>query len=217
MSGLLRLALTSMLAFCPTICHASVMYSFTYSRTSGPVQDFSFSITHPTYATAASLLAFTPFTLTDGVNSWTITQGKVDVADPAGLNMGCFLFGTSFAFFGSGAGMFGSCSFGVGGPDFQQGAFGFNTDGGLPSAPGTYAARSFIGSFNTPLGFEYIGGPPVLTSFDTGTMSLTISLVPVPEPASRSLMALALPLLYASFRSRAGLRLRRNAKADCDS
>ncbi|MBC7927965.1 MAG: hypothetical protein H7039_20155 [Bryobacteraceae bacterium] len=206
MSKLVRLALTSTLAFCPAICHADVMYAFTYSRTAGPVQDFSFSFTYPTYATAGSSLALTPFTLTDGVNSWMMTRGKADVADSAGLNLGCFTFGTAFAFLGSGGGMFGSCSIGVGGPGFEQGAFAFNIDGGLPSAPGTYAARSFFGSFNTPSGFEYIGGPTTLTSLDTGIMSLTISHVSIPEPTSLSLMALALPLLYARFRSSAGLR-----------
>src|SRR6516225_9726359 len=129
----------------------NVLYTFTYTATSGPVQSFSFSFTSPTYATDGSLPAFTPFTLTDGANSWTMTQDLVDVFDPTGLNMGCFQFGTPFASLSQGVPPFGGpCSFAVGGPGVNQGAFEFDTSGGLPSALGIYSARDFIGAFDTP-------------------------------------------------------------------
>src|SRR5215469_1248041 len=139
-------------------CEGDVLYTFTYTATNGPVQSFSFAFTSPVYVTAGSSPVLTPFTLTDGTNSWTMTQDKVDVDDPSGLNLGCFMFGTPFAGLDLG-GFFGPCSFSVGGPGISQGAFAFDTSNGLPSAPGIYSARVFAGDFDTPAGFERIEGP----------------------------------------------------------
>jgi CHRD domain len=71
--------------------------------------------------------------------------------------------------------MFGPCSLSVGGPGVNQAAFEYETTG-LPTAPGTYPAVAFIGSFDTGAGFESI-----TSQFNpTGTMTLTISLSPTP-------------------------------------
>src|SRR5215472_4083349 len=160
-----------------TECRADVMYTFSYTALSGPVESFTFSLTASTFLTADSSPAFTPFTPTDGTNSWTMTQDLVTLEDPAGLNRACFQFGTPFAGLSSGSPpMFGPCSLAVGGPGVNQAAFELETTG-LPSAPGTYAAVDFVGAFDTDAGFELI-----TSEFSpTGMMSLTITNVAVSE------------------------------------
>jgi len=168
-----RLLFLCLIACCvAAACRAQVVYKFTYTAVSGPVNSFSLSFTVPAFVTAGSTPAFTPFTLTDGTNSWTMKKDLVTVEDPTGLNRACFQFGTPFA--GLSLGMpplFGPCSLSVGGPGVNQAAFEFETTG-LPTAAGTYPAVAFVGSFDTPTGFESI-----TSQFNpTGTMSLTISL-----------------------------------------
>lgn len=194
MSTAIRLSLTSLLTCCLAfVCHADVVYTFSYTATSGPVQDFSFSFTSPSFVTVGSSPAFTPFTLTDGVNNWTMTQDKVDLADPTGLNIGCFMFGTPSAELDlGGPPPFGPCSFIP-----HEGAFRFDINGGLPSALGIYPARDFIGGFDTPAGLESIGGPLSLVGLDTGTMSLDITNASIPEPTSLSLILIAVLVISA--------------------
>jgi hypothetical protein len=130
-----------------------------------------------------------------------MTQNRVYIFDPSGLNLGCFVFGSPFATLDSGVPPFGGpCSFDITG--INEGAFLLTTNGGLPSTPGIYA-RSFIGIFETPASSEVIGGPPSLVGpgIDTGTMSLDVSLTSTPEPASLFLMAIA-AVLCAVFRKR---------------
>jgi hypothetical protein len=74
--------------FVATECRAEVTYKFSYTAQSGPVRSFSFSFTAPTFVTDGSSPTFTPFTLTDGTNSWTMTKDLVAVEDPTGLNRG---------------------------------------------------------------------------------------------------------------------------------
>jgi hypothetical protein len=132
-----------------------------------------------------------------------MTQNRVDILDPSGLNLGCFVFGTPSATLDGGTPPFGGpCFFALNVPGASDGAFLFTTNGGLPSAPGIYA-RDFIGVFETPTSSEVIGGPPSLVpGIDTGTMSLDVSLTSTPEPASVFLMAIAVSVLCAVFRKR---------------
>jgi hypothetical protein len=200
---LIRLLQICVLAICIAGCgHAGVIYTFSYSAVTGPIQSFSFSFDSPTFVTDLSSPPFTPFTVTDGVNNWTFTKDLVSVVDPSGLNFGCFVFGTQFAGLGGPPPLFGPCSFSVGGPGVSEAAFDFIMNGGLPMAPGVYPAREFSGAFDTAAGFEFIGDMNNPTN-PTGDMILSIS----PEPSSLSLMAAVASLVLMSWRSIRG-RLR---------
>jgi hypothetical protein len=179
--------------FLETVGKAEVLYTFDYDAVTGPVQSFTFSFTAPDFVTNGSSPAFTPFTPTDGTNSWTITQDLV--------TGGCFLFGTPFA--GLGLPPF-TCSVGVGGPGNNQGGFywDFDANGDLPSAVGTYGGAGFGGAFDTPDGsFEYIGPITQLTQ-NTGTMTLTITQTPVPDPSTLSLTMISLLALGGTLAKR---------------
>jgi hypothetical protein len=181
-------------AFClASASHASELYTFEYTALSGPVESFSFSLTAPAFVTAGSSPLFTPFTLTDGTNNWTMTKDLVDLLDPSGLNRGCFQFGTPFAGLSTGVPPFGGpCSFIIGGPGTDQAALEFDTSDGLPTAPGSYKPVDFSGAFDTPAGFEFI--EPITDTFNpTGTMMLTIT--EVPEASSLGLTLIGLSLL----------------------
>lgn len=181
------------------VCQADVLYTFTYTAVTGPVQNFSFSFTAPTFVTDGSSPAFTPFSPTDGTNSWTMTKDLVALSDPSGANT-CFMFGTPFATFGAPP-PFGPCGIGVGGPGVNQGAILLETSGGLPSAPGIYSTVHFSGLLDTPAGFEDINLGPISGSIDnTGTMTLVVT--SVPEPSTLSLMAIGLLALGGALAKR---------------
>ena len=170
-----------------TVGKADVLYSFSYDAASGPLQSFAFSFTAPDFVTDVSSPPFTPFTLTDGSNRWTMTNDLIEVG---GTGVGCFLFGTPLAQLTT---IFGPCSFGVGGGD-TQGAFVFATNGGLPSALGTYTSTDFTGVFATPGGGFKFMGPIGGSTDETGSMTLIIS--SVPEPSTVTLLALGLLVLW---------------------
>ena len=185
-SGMRLLAMCFVLCCASGACRAGEMYTFSYAATSGPVESFSFSFTTPTFVTNNSSPAFTPFAVTNGTDSWTMTQDLVVYSSP----IGCFMFGTPFA--GLGVGPFGPCEVAVGGPGVNQAAFFVTVEGsGLPSAAGDYPAFSFGAAFDTAAGFEDIGP-------STGSMSLTITDT-VPEPTGLSLMGFGLAALGARW------------------
>ena len=190
---------TGAVLFCSAV-DANVLYSFSYDAVSGPVQSFSLSFSAPAFVTDGSSPAFTPFASTDGTNSWTMTNDLVAVLDPAGLNRGCFMFGTPFAELAPPG--FGPCVIGVGGPGDSQAAIDFDTSGGLPSAPGTYAALHFGGIFDTAGGFENIG--PLTDGLNnTGTMTLTVTdTSSVPEPSTLPLIVIGLLTLRGTLARR---------------
>jgi hypothetical protein len=163
-------------------CQASpLQYTFSYSATGGPIQNFSFSFIEPAFVlTGGALPSFIPFTLTDGTASWTMTQDLVNIS-------GCFMFGTPFARLGN-PGPFGACAVSVGGPGISEGGFFLAPTGGLPSATGTYGSV-MGGSFDTPAGFESINQT-------TGIMTLTITQVAA-EPSNLSLAVAGLLVLSA--------------------
>jgi hypothetical protein len=89
------------LAVCLTggIAHADFDYTFNVNASS-PLDAFSFSFTVPTFVGNGATPAFTPFTVTDGTHSWTMTQ---DLVVPS-LGEGCFMFGTVGTSLSSGCG-----------------------------------------------------------------------------------------------------------------
>lgn len=165
-----------------TSVKGDLLYSFSYDAATGPLQSFAFSFTAPDFAVNGESPGFTPFTLTDGTNSWTMVSDLIEVG---GTGVGCFAFGTASAQLTT---IFGPCSFAVGGDGV--GAFVLVTDGGLPSAVGTYASSDFTGILNTAVGSTKFFGPIGGSTDDTGSMSLTISPTSVPEPSTIALLAL---------------------------
>jgi hypothetical protein len=84
-------------------CQAELVYDFSFTSTTSPIQSFSFSIDSPAFIGPGSS-ALPPFTITDGSNVWTLDQDLVGISTgvilgstllPAGD--GCFAFGSSGA------------------------------------------------------------------------------------------------------------------------
>jgi hypothetical protein len=175
---------------------ADLQYSFSYVAETGPLQSFAISFTVPDFVTGGASPSFTPFTLTDGNDSWTMTN---DLIESGGTGVGCFLFGSASAQLTT---IFGPCSFAVAD---GAGAFVFATNAGLPSTVGTYASTNFTGIFDTPDGDIEILGPTGDSTNDAGAMSLTI-LETSPEPSTIVLLALCL----LSFLSLCGRKNQKN-------
>src|SRR5579863_2124405 len=86
-----RIALAVLLTLCAVSARAGpLVYDFSFTPTSGPVEAFEFSFVVPSFVTNGQTPAFTPFTITDGTNSVTMTQ------DLFVYNINsCFEFGTA--------------------------------------------------------------------------------------------------------------------------
>jgi hypothetical protein len=167
------------------IAQADIFYEFNLNASTdpnNPLEAFSFSFTAPTFVGNPSTPAFTPFTVTDGTHSWTMTEDWVGTGN--GIN--CFEFGT-----GAGEANLGSCGAvvaGIGGEiQFASSV--------LPTATGTYGLTPGFGGI---LLFAGGGDFPGLTG------TLTVSEVSgVPEPTSI--------LLLTSILCAVGWRVRRRA------
>jgi hypothetical protein len=164
---------------------ADYTYTFTYAANPGTaIHSFSFSFTVPAIITAPpdSSPAFTPFSVTDGTNSWTVSENVVGFSGIE--NEGCFGFrsATNASIGADGCGWAASNGGGV---------FTFNFAGGLPSGAGHYlpnvAGGAFVsnnGSTNDAIAKGFVNVP------DTGTFALDIasSTLAVPEPCSLLLL-----------------------------
>src|SRR5665213_3657821 len=172
--------------------HAAELYDFDYIASGGPIQSFSFSFTAPTFLTSISSPSFTPFNISDGTNTWTMTQDLVD--NPDG---GCFIFGTSGS---ASPPIFPCSSFGIL-QNSHDASFILDFDG-LPVTPGIYTPWWFGGDF----GIGSNNSTERITSFQlnsdipsTGVFTLTVT--DVPEPGSLGLMAIGLLAIgYTSLR-----------------
>lgn len=177
------------LLFCGISCNAAIKYEFSYTALNGPVKSFSFSFTAPSFLSSGATPAIAPFNATDGTHSWTFTNGLVGLANPY---VGCFMFGTPSAGLGASASLLvpSPCAAGVNGGAFQ-GGFAVYTQGGLPTATGTYPQLEFGG------GLGDASGSAVLYNFSngTGSMTLTISDTTAPQPLACS-TAIACNILY---------------------
>lgn len=152
---------------------ADLEYAFNVTSASGAVQAFSFSFPSADFLADSDVPNFSPFTVIEGLESWTFTLGTV-VNQPL-QQQGCFEFGTT-----PDASLL-SCSAGPGSP--PSAAMVLSVVGGLPTATGVYN-----------LGFSFFNPDP--GSFDVleGTLDIT-SLSSVPEPASFGLLAIVLAVV----------------------
>ena len=164
----MKTAVLNVLAICLFAgpARADLEYAFHVTSASGALQPFSFSFTSPTFLADTDVPTITPFTVTNGVDSFTFTQGLATTQN----GVGCFEFGTAA---GS---ILGTCNVG---DDNSPGAAALllQLGGPLPTAPGVYGL---------PVG--------LLTEDLTVIFGLTGSLdiTSVPEPASIGLLAIVL-------------------------
>jgi hypothetical protein len=156
---------------------AGVLYDFNFIQGAGTqVQNFEFSFIAPTFVTSGQSPAFTPFTITDGTHTSTMTEDLIGLS----AGTGCFDFG-------SGADVIiGNCSLSAPGP--TGGVISFNLSAGLPSTTGVFDAI-VNGGF-------YVNSSTI--AFAGGNATLTVS--NVPEPASGVLVLAAVGLFGWRFR-----------------
>jgi hypothetical protein len=161
----------------------SIIYTFDYTANAGgAVHSFSFSLDPVSSLITAppdSTPAFSPFDVTDGVNTLLMTQDLVGFSTSPVVR-GCFGFGSVNALLSAGG-----CGGGRQGTD-----------------PGGYFSVGFAGSLPVTLGqpitADYFGGNLYFTSTatpinrTTGSMTLTISAVP--EPSSIALVCSGMAL-----------------------
>jgi hypothetical protein len=167
--------------------HASVLYTFTYTPNTGPVQGFSFSFSAPTFITTPGPFPFIPFSYTDGTNTWTMVQSRAGNTGVAGID--CFYFVTAQN------ATLGDCTSTIFPPD--SGSFVIGLMNGFPTQTGTYSSTYGFGSpyLITFDSARYVGFLAVTDDFahDTGVGTLVITDdTVVPEPGTAVLIGAAL-------------------------
>ena len=169
--------------------HASLLsYTFAYTRTSGPIQSFSFSFTSPGFITGSGPFSFTPFNVTDGTNIYALTQSLSDFNVSFGNE--CFGFGST-----TGVTLQPNCGGALSGGSVILASFN-----PVPQSNGVFIPFFFQGQFG--LVDNQIG------SF-SGTFSLTIADAAVPEPSGSFLGATGLACIAWMMRRRAKPVLKR--------
>ncbi len=163
---------------------ADLEYQFNGASLGGASFAFSFSIPSATFLADGDTLTFPSFTVNDGVNLWTFTEGAVNTQP----GLGCFEFGTA-----SDA-VINPCGVGVDGSP-PGAAMLLSINGGLPMATGHYI-----------LGFSEFTSDPGGVSFLDGTLDIT-SLSTVPEPTSLGLLGIVLAIVGWILRKRPTRRL----------
>jgi hypothetical protein len=160
---------------CPGAVAGLIEYQFSYSPSAGVIEPFAFTITSTGFIEQGPL-SFMPFSITDGVSTWIMTQGvagdmltqiQPGVFAPGGW---CFGFATAE---GASVSLSPPCSASSFGSDDGGMVMGFGAPGPLilPDATGTYIDP--FASINT------ING--VLITESVGTITLTVSDAPEPR------------------------------------
>jgi len=184
----MKITALAVLAVClfASPARADLQYAFNVTSASGAIQPFSFSFTSPTFLADNDVPVFTPFTVTDGVNSWTFAQGLALASQNV---VGCFEFGTA-----SGATLDPTkpcAALGIDGAP-QSAAMIVFLSVPLPTATGVYDLPTglFLDSFSI--------NPPFLM----GSLDITA----VPEPASIGLPGIVLAFVGRKLSRRYALR-----------
>lgn len=164
---------------------ADQLYTFSFTQTGGQIESFAVSFTVPTFVTTGQSPSFTPFTLTDGTHSVTLTE---DLA-VQGAAFGDFEFDTptdaSLAATG-----------GITWNPPAGGAVIFELSS-LPTTDGTYDP-AYGGGF-------YYGASSSDVEDLSGTAQLTISQTPEPSSVILLLTTLLAVALMARKRIAQGL------------
>lgn len=149
---------------------AQIAYEFSYTASSGPIHSFNFELTSQTFITGGSP-SFTPFTITDGTNSWTITQITIATSSNG---IGCIVFGTAGA-------TLGPCNaYYVGQGTQPQGIFWLWFAAGLPNSLGTIVPCGFCAPTGEGTGWNGVFETPPWSSAEminstTGRFQLTVA------------------------------------------
>lgn len=165
----LPLALAAIIAlslFASTSARADVIYTFDYTPSAGQIEAFSFTIDSPTFITSGQSPAFTPFTVTDGTHSFTLSKELISTTG----QQTCYTFGSA-----THSGVF-PCGFAATYPDGD--ALTLFGSGTLPTEAGNYVIPSAGGIF-------FFGGS---TDSMTGSATLNVALSQTPEPGSLFLL-----------------------------
>lgn len=148
-------------------------YQFSYAPGAADrIQPFDFSFLSSAFVNNNQTLNFRPYVVTDGTNSFTITQGIT--------GSGCFNFGTS------------TTSMSGCGGSVQPGGGGFEATfaAGLPTTLGSFTSSSLGGLFETS------------TTNENPTGSLTVDITAVPEPSTMLLFIMGIAALITLRRKR---------------
>jgi hypothetical protein len=150
---------------------ADVIYTFTYTATSGPFQSTTFQLDEPNFLTAGTYFP-SPFPLSDGSALYPVTVLQVD---PFGNNV-CFIFGANA---NSLAGCGGNIS--------------------ASTVPVGFLSLEFPGSSNPPSTAETLSGggqaagiPNLTSQVEDGFGNVTLVTDQVPEPATAPLVGVLL-------------------------
>lgn len=154
-----RLALALTLATTAQVASAQYTYSFSAQPTGW--QAISFSFTVPDLLQAGDPFSFTPFSISDGLNSWVIDHGTSTTLASQGR---CFLFASAGVALPNGADV--ECGLGTpaGGANFWF----YDGQTSLPTAPGVVSNLYVV---------PFADGSPVSGNADFNGQ-LTISAVP---------------------------------------
>jgi hypothetical protein len=151
----------------PVGARADYQYSFSVTA-AGSVHPISFSFTTPSFVTAGQSPAFSPVTVTDGINGWSLVN---DVAG-SDFGNGCFVFWTATNASGGS-----DCIAIAGAPN--GGVLQLFLNQPLPTATGVYSFGSNEAFFHS-LGIAGATGG--------GQLAITSTAPPVPEPSSLLLL-----------------------------
>lgn len=162
-----------------------IPYPFNFGN---PIEAFSFSFASPTFVSDSTILSFTPFDITDGVNSVLI-----DFGEAFGFDQGCFIADSSSTVTATGpcSGDFSSA------PTAGDAAFfglGFST--GLPTTTGLYSAGGEVLFHANAVDNGTTHGNFTVTVSDSAGGSAA------PEPSSITLLAFGLGIFSMLYLNR---------------
>lgn len=173
----------------PACINAGVVYDISVISPGNGLDPISFSFTSPSYITPGSF-AITPFTVTNGPDTWTFTQALAST--------NCFVFGTALT-------TLTPCIFSYPTPwSSPEGGFSFLLATG---PPGPSYLPTTDGTITRTGGYRLLSSFPAY--YENPAFSAQIAVSTVPEPGGASL--LVLPLAFVAWRIRLAPRQKSQA------